>query len=71
MLIVACNAMSAQTALQRIIEDLENGMSNTEESTDCVIDLIQTFLVGAGALYFTTNCRWHKHASNRYLQERV
>ena len=50
MLIVARSAMTAQTDLQIIIEALENGEPSTQEKTEYVIDLIQTFLVGAAAL---------------------
>lgn len=50
MLIVTRSAMASQTQLQITINELENGKPHTQDETEFVIDLIQNFIVCAGAL---------------------
>ncbi|MBS1780452.1 MAG: hypothetical protein JST70_14070 [Bacteroidetes bacterium] len=63
MLIVARAAMEAQTQLQITIDELESGKPNTQDETEYVIDLIQTFLINAGALsrYFWPSRKQQVH----------
>lgn len=50
MLTIARSAMEAQTSLQLIIDELEEGLPNTQNTTDNVIDLVQNILTNSAAL---------------------